>query len=555
MRVLQLDVDRIEFELIEPEAEVYEKFQQNKILLEDTLVLFVSIEEGDSEAMASRAVADALEFCGKLKRNSILIYPFAHLSSALEAPQRAMNLFNYMVKEAQKSALRVEHAPFGWNKRLSLDVKGHPLAEMSRSYGGTKPKKAEKKKVDLSIVRKSDWSYVPETDHRKIAERLDLFSFQEVSPGMVYWHNNGHIILKELMSYIRKRLAESGYQEISTPAMANTALWHVSGHIDHYRENMFIMETNGQETGLRPMGCPFAILVYKSKKHSYRDLPLRLAEFDKLYRNEISGSLSGLFRVRELTQDDAHLFMTEEQVEEELIKLLKLADEFYKKFGLEYKAKLSTMPDDHMGDEKLWERATASLKKALESNKIKYEIKEKEGAFYGPKIDIDVKDSMGRDWQCATIQLDYQLPQRFGLSYTGEDGREHTPVIVHRAIYGSLERFIGIMIEHYQGKFPTWISPIQAAIIPISEQTNGYGRRLFETISRSGVRAALDDSDRTLNYKIKAAQDMKVPYMIILGKREEDTDTISVRGRDGSQKHGIKIADFLDSIRKEIAEA
>jgi threonyl-tRNA synthetase len=551
MRVLQLDVDRIEFELMEPEASVYEKTQQKKVLIEDTLALFVSVEAGDTEAMASKAVVDAVEFCGKLKRQSILIYPFAHLSSDLEAPQRAMNLFNYMVKEAEKSGLGIEHAPFGWNKKLSLNIKGHPLAEMSRSYGGNAPKKTEKKKVDLSIVRKSDWSDVPDTDHRKIAERLDLFSFQEVSPGMVYWHNNGYVILKELVSYIRRRLAVSGYNEISTPTMANTALWHVSGHIDHYRENMFIMEANGQEVGLRPMGCPFAILVYKSKKRSYRDLPLRLAEFDKLYRNEISGALSGLFRVRELTQDDAHLFVTEAQIEKELVGLLSLVNEFYSKFGLEYKAKLSTMPDDHMGDENLWKKATDSLKNALGSNGIKYEIKEKEGAFYGPKIDIDVKDSMGREWQCATIQLDYQLPERFGLGYAGEDGREHTPVIIHRVIYGSLERFIGILTEHYQGRFPTWIAPVQAAIIPISEQTKGYGKRVFEEIAKSGIRAVLDDSDKTLNYKIKAAQEMKIPYMIILGKREEDTDTVSVRARDGGQSQSVKLESFLKSLADE----
>lgn len=551
MQILQLDVNRIEFELVKPEASVYEKTEQKKVLIEDTLALFVSIEAGDTEAMASKSIADAVEFCGKLKKGSLLIYPFAHLSSDLEAPQRAMNLFNYMVNEAKKSSLSVEHAPFGWNKKLSLDIKGHPLAEMSRSYRKEAVKKTEKRKADLSIVRKSDWSDVPDTDHRKIAEKLDLFSFQEVSPGMVYWHNNGYVILKELVSYIRRKITDFGYNEISTPTMANTALWHVSGHIDHYRENMFIMEANGQEVGLRPMGCPFAILVYKSKKRSYRDLPLRLAEFDKLYRNEISGALSGLFRVRELTQDDAHLFVTEEQIEKELLNLLGLVNEFYSKFGLNYKAKLSTMPDDHMGDDALWEKATSSLKNALESNGIKYEIKEKEGAFYGPKIDIDVKDSMGREWQCATIQLDYQLPERFGLGYTGEDGKEHRPVIIHRVIYGSLERFIGILIEHYQGRFPTWIAPIQAVIIPISEQTKGYGKRVFERIAGSRIRALLDDSDKTLNYKIKAAQEMKIPYMIILGKKEEDTDTISVRARDGGQSQSIKLESFLKSLVDE----
>ncbi len=553
MRVLQLDSDSIGYELIEPESAVYEKSDGKGFSTKEALVLFTSIEVGDTEALASQAVKEAVEFAGKLKRKTIVIYPFAHLSSDLEEPQRAMNLFNYMVKEAEKSDLKVYHAPFGWNKQLSINVKGHPLAEMSRSYGAKKGAERKKqKKIDLSIVKKSDWAGLPDTDHRTIGERLDLYSFQEVSPGMVYWHPNGHIIYMELLRFIRENQSRYNYQEISAPALANLALWHVSGHIDHYKENMFILESDGGDLGMKPMNCPASILIYKSRKWSYRELPFRTAIMDKLYRNEISGALTGLFRVREMTQDDSHIFLMEEQIEKELANVLKLLNETYSAFGFSYKAKLSTMPDVHMGDEALWEKATSNLKKALEANGIKYEIKEKEGAFYGPKIDVDIKDSQGREWQCATIQVDYQLPLRFKLEYTGQDGAAHTPVIIHRALLGSLERFIGILVEHYQGKFPTWISPVQTIVIPISEQTNGYGIKLLEELKKAGVRAELDESDRTLDYRIKGAQDRKIPYMIIVGKREEDADTVSVRNREGIQQQGLKMQQFLESIKKEI---
>ncbi len=553
MRILQLDSDSIGYELMEPESEVYEKSDGKSFETKEALVLFTSVEDGDTEALVSKAIGDAVEFADRLKRKTIVIYPFAHLSSDLEKPQRAMNLFNYMVKEAEKSDLKVYHAPFGWNKRLSIQVKGHPLAEMSRSYGGKggKPQKRAKK-VDLSIVKKSDFSGLPETDHRIIGERLDLFSFQEVSPGMVYWHNNGNIIFKELMRYIREMLEKYGYDEIATPVLANIALWHVSGHIEHYRENMFIINNNGEELGLKPMNCPSTMLVYKSKKWSYKEFPIRFGDFDKLYRNEISGALTGLFRVREMTQDDAHIFVTEEQVEQELTGVLNMVKELYGQFDLKYKAKVSTMPDDHAGDEKIWEKATKTLEKVMKANGMTYEVKEKEGAFYGPKIDFDIKDSLGRDWQCATVQLDHLFPVRFNLSYTGEDGKEHQPVIIHRTIFGTLERFLGILIEHYQGRFPTWLSPVQAIVIPISEQTNGYGAGLFDELKKAGIRAELDESDRTLDYRIRDARERKIPYMVIVGKREEDAGTISARSREGVQQQGLKLQQFVDNIKKEI---
>lgn len=553
---MQLDVESIEYEPIEPEIKIHEPAYKKTTVIKDAVLLLVSVERGDTEAMASKAVKEAVDFAAKQKVGNVVFYPFAHLSSDLEEPQRAINLLDYMVKEAEKSKIKVYKSPFGWNKRLAFSTKGHPLAETFKSYGGGVKEKAgpqKKRGYDVSLARKSDWAGLPEGDHRTIAERQDLFSFQEVSPGMVYWHNNGYIIFKELIRFIREKLDEYGYQEVATPIMADTALWHISGHIDHYRENMFVFEANGHELGLKPMNCPFAMLIYKSRKRSYRELPWRMADFDKLYRNEISGALSGLFRVRELTQDDAHIFLREDQVADELVSVLKLTHELYSIFGLEYKAKLSTMPDNHMGSEETWKKATEALRTALKANKVKYETKEKEGAFYGPKIDIDVKDSMGREWQCATIQLDYQLPQRFGLEYTGEDGKEHAPVVLHRVLYGSLERFIAILIEHLQGKFPTWLAPVQVRIITISEQAAKYAEDVHKRLMKAHIRAELDASDKTLDYKIREGQLHQVPYMLILGKKETEAKKVSVRSRTGKQKMGMDVDEFVSMINEEIA--
>lgn len=557
MKVLLHDVNRIEWELVKPEAVVYERDAPKKQSVGEALVLFVAVERGDTEAFASKAVKEAIEFAQKLKRKTLVVYPYAHLSSDLEQPERAMTLFHYMVKEAEnKSGLKVFHSAFGWNKSFVLDVKGHPLAEQYKSYGSGEGAagKPKKRAYNTALARKVDWGSLPDADHRTIAEKQNLFSFQEVSPGMVYWHNNGFIIYKELVKFIREKLEEYDYQEISTPIMADTALWHISGHIEHYRENMFILEAGDHELGVKPMNCPFAMLVFKSRKRSYRDMPQRYAEFGKLYRNEISGALTGLFRVRELVQDDAHLFVREDQVKQELNSILKLLDDLYKPFGFTQKAKLSTMPDGRMGSDEVWEKATNVLKGVLKENKMKYDLKEKEGSFYGPKIDFDIKDSMGREWQCATVQVDYNMPERFGLSYVGEDGKEHTPVTLHKAIYGSLERFIGVLIEHLQGKFPTWLAPVQVRVITISDPASKYAEKVYAELKKNHIRAELDISDSTLQYKIREGQLSQVPYMIVLGGKEAEAETISVRSRSGKQKMGARLEEFIASLNSEIKE-
>ncbi|MHB1830199.1 MAG: threonine--tRNA ligase [Candidatus Micrarchaeaceae archaeon] len=556
MKILQMDVNNITYEPVAPEASVYEDAKKEKVSLDGTLVIFVSVEKGDTMQMAELAVKETEEFMRKLGRKALLIYPFAHLSNNLESPKEAMRILEHMYKHVSKD-YDVTKAPFGWTKKMSVDVKGHPLAEQSRSYGGGESQKIYAKvkpvEANTAIVRKSDWAGLPEGDHRTIGERLDLYSFQEVSPSMVYWHPNGYVVYRELVRFIRELEEQYGYEETSTPVVSNTALWHVSGHYDHYKDNMFMFENDMGQMGLKPMNCPSTILIYKSRKWSYRELPFRTATFDKLYRKEVSGALTGLFRVMELTQDDGHIFLAESQVEEEAEKFLEFVKTVYATFGMKFIAKLSTMPDKHMGDEELWEKATASLRNALEKSRIGYEVKEKEGAFYGPKIDFDVIDSMGRAWQCATLQVDYQQPLRFGLEYTGDDGKEHTPVIIHRAALGSVERFTAILVEHLHGKFPVWIAPTQAVVVSISEQTSGYAEEVYKALKGNGIRAALDVSGRTLQYKIRDAKMKEVPYTIILGKKEEEAKTVSIRLRDGTQKNQVKLDDFTAQLKEEIS--
>lgn len=555
MRVLQLDVDKIGYEMLKPEAGVYEESEEKRAELDDALVLMVCVEEGDTDDTGDAALKDALEFMKQNGREKLVIYPYAHLSSNLAGPKEAIKVLEHMRKQVPKG-IEIKNAPFGWNKKLSLVMKGHPLAEQSRGYNpagkGTKVyKKAKPQGINTSIVKKSDWAGLPENDHRTIGEKLDLYSFQEVSPAMVYWHPKGFTIYKQLVAFIREKEEEYGYEEISTPAVANVALWQVSGHLEHYKDNMFAFESGFGTLGLKPMNCPSSMLIYKSRKWSYRELPFRTAIFDRLYRSELSGVVTGLLRVKELTQDDGHIFAREDQIGEEIRQLLKMLKEIYDTFGMKFTAKLSTMPEDHMGDEKLWERATLELKNALDVSGIRYDVKEKEGAFYGPKIDFDVLDSQNRSWQLATIQLDYQLPLRFKLEYIGEDGKPHMPVVIHRALLGSLERFIAILVEHYQGKFPTWLAPVQVKVLPISEQFNGYAEKTLVALRKAHIRTEIDMSDRTMEYKLREAIMDKVPYMLVVGKKEAEAGTVAVRSRGGSQKFGVKLDDFIAQVAHE----
>ena len=391
-------------------------------------------------------------------------------------------------------------------------------------------------------------------DHRKLGKQLDLFSFHEEGPGFPFFHPKGMILRNKLMDYERELFKEFGYVEIMTPVILSKKLWLQSGHWDHYKENMYFTQIDEEDYAIKPMNCPGGILFFKTQQRSYRDLPMRVGEFGLVHRHELKGALHGLFRVRCFTQDDAHIFMTQEQMKDEVIKCMAMYQKMYGVFGLEYHVELSTRPENSMGSDELWEISTNALREAIETAGVPYQINEGDGAFYGPKLDFHVQDSLGRTWQCGTIQMDMQLPERFDVNYIGEDGEKHRAVMLHRAGYGSLERFIGILIEHYAGAFPTWIAPVQAKIIPVTDKNLEYAKSVAAAMSESDIRVEVEEANETLGYKIRKAQMEKVPYMIIVGDQEMKGHTISVRSRKNGDLGSQSLPMFVANLIREIKE-
>ena len=389
-------------------------------------------------------------------------------------------------------------------------------------------------------------------DHRKLGKELGLFMISEEGPGFPFFLPNGMILKNTLIDYWRELHTAAGYQEISSPIILNRHLWETSGHWDHYKENMYTTVIDDTDFAIKPMNCPGGMLVYKSEPHSYRDLPLRMGELGLVHRHEKSGELHGLMRVRCFTQDDAHIFMTPEQITDEIKGVVSLIDEVYSLFGFKYHVELSTKPENSIGSDEDWELATNGLKNALDELKLDYVINEGDGAFYGPKIDFHLEDSIGRTWQCGTIQLDFQLPMRFNAEYTGKDGQKHRPIMIHRVVFGSIERFIGILIEHYAGKFPTWLAPVQVRLIPITDRNSEYIDKLAAELRSHGIRVSEDKRQEKVGYKIREAQMAKIPYMIIVGDQEQENGTVSVRRRDESKNDVMSVEDFVSMIVKEI---
>lgn len=390
-------------------------------------------------------------------------------------------------------------------------------------------------------------------DHRKLGRELGIFTMMEEGPGFPFFLPNGMILKNTLIDYWRQIHTREGYVEISTPMMLNRHLWETSGHWDHYKENMYTTVIDDTDFAVKPMNCPGGMLVYKSEPHSYRDLPIRMGELGLVHRHEKSGQLHGLMRVRCFTQDDAHIFMTPEQIPSEIKGVISIIDEVYKLFGFKYHVELSTRPEDSMGSDEDWETATNGLKSALDDLGLDYVINEGDGAFYGPKIDFHLEDSLGRTWQCGTIQLDFQLPLRFNAEYMGEDGEKHRPIMIHRVVFGSIERFIGIIIEHFAGKFPLWLAPVQVKVLPVSEKSHDYAVSVYEKLKEAGIRTELDKRDEKIGYKIREAQIKKIPYMLILGENESTSGLISVRSRDKGDLGSAELDKFIADIKEEVA--
>jgi threonyl-tRNA synthetase len=391
-------------------------------------------------------------------------------------------------------------------------------------------------------------------DHRKLGKELDLFFFHDVSPGAPFWLPNGMIIYREIESYSRKLHDKYGYDEISTPMIVRESLFNTSGHTGHYAENMFKIISDDETMYLKPMNCPEATLVYSSKLRSFRDLPLRLSELGRMHRNEIRGALGGMFRVRQFTMDDAHIFCAYDQILEEITRVLQLMTETYATFGFTPMYYLSTRPDEAMGDIEVWNEAEKALADALKANNLEFKINEKDGAFYGPKIDVHIKDALNRTWQLATVQLDYNFPEKFDLTYEGSDGQKHRPVMIHRAIYGSFERFVGILTEHYAGNFPAWIAPTQIAILPLTDSQKDYGEEIYKTLINEGFRVFFDDRSEKIGYKIRESENKKIPYMLILGEKEKQNNNVSLRIHGTGDKGAFELKDLIQKVKFNIAE-
>ncbi|PIN89062.1 threonine--tRNA ligase [Candidatus Pacearchaeota archaeon CG10_big_fil_rev_8_21_14_0_10_32_14] len=608
MKIILLHCDFIKFKplkkaLKNPEELSAERLKEINVT-GDPLVVLISVEKGDDKKDVLELVKNIEDVAGQVKAKNIVLYPYAHLSSNLSSPDTAIEVLIEAEKELIKMKYKVVRAPFGYYKEFELKVKGHPLSELSRSFGvsvrdfesssiprqlATSPtshslplttkslahpedselmrnrsggKQNEEKIIDhitlLKSISKSvlDRSKLKDNDHRILGAEMDLFSFSEVAPGMVFWHNNGLIIYNELIAFSREILRKNNYKEIKTPEILDKKLWLISGHWDKYRENIFLSEYEDRAFASRPMNCPGGLIVYRNQPKSYKELPLRVAEFGIVHRQELSGVLAGLFRVIEFTQDDAHIFCTEEQIEGEVSNVIKLMEQVYSTFGFSYAVELSTRPEKRIGSDAIWDKAENALEKVLTKNKIKFKLNKGDGAFYGPKIDFHLKDSLGRTWQCGTIQLDFSMPERFELEYSDNENKHKRPVMIHRAVYGSVERFIGILLEHSNGRLPMWLAPKQVRVLSFTDRSEKYGEKVIEKIMKEipTLRIDKDYSQSTIQSKVKEAEILKVPYIVTVGDREEKDETLAVRIRGDGKLKTMKVDEFVKMIKKEIEE-
>jgi len=565
MKILTLHCDYIKFKAVKKALKKMESLPEKDLgekEVKDALVVLNAVEKGDTKSSVKELVFNIKDIAKQVHARKIVLYPYAHLSSNLASPEIAMGVLNEAEKQLKKHKFEVTKAPFGYYKKFEVKVKGHPLAELSREI---KPQDREEEEKDFDVknalrsIGKSvlDRSKLKSYDHRIIGQEMDLFSFNEVAPGSVFWHGNGLIIYNELVSFVRKLLKDFDYKEISTPQILDNKIWKVSGHWQHYRENMFLTNYESKDAAVRPMNCPGAMLVYKTTTRSYKEFPLRFAEIGVVHRKELSGVLAGLFRAVKFTQDDAHIFLEKEQLEKEMQDLFKFIKIIYEDtFNFDYSIELSTRPKKFLGDKKDWDYSEKVLEKSLKKAKIKYKINKGDGAFYGPKIDIHIKDSLNRDWQLGTIQLDMQMPTRFQLSYTGKDNKGHTPLVIHRAIFGSLERFIGILLEDTKGRFPTWLAPIQVKVLSFTDRNKKYAEKVVKEIQKEihDVRVDSDFRKTTVPSKVKDAELMRVPYILVLGDKEQKSKSLAVRVKGNKKILKMKLNAFVKKLKKEIED-
>src|SRR3989344_2217876 len=565
MKILTIHADYLKFQVREKAIKNAEETDKKEHEIKECLIVFTAVEkkdENDIKEIANKLAEEITLIANQVKTKNIVLYPYAHLSSDLAKPEHAFNV----LKEAEsllKKKYRITRAPFGYYKSFELKCKGHPLSELSREIRieeiTTKSEETSFKRTRSQLMgsisqTKLDTSKLKENDHRILGQKLGLFMFNESSPGSTYWLPNGLIIYNELISFWREEHVKAGYQETMTPLVNKKELYEISGHWNYYKEHMFVAPMGEEAYCLKPMNCPNAMLIFKSQTRSYKDLPLRLSDIDRLHRYELSGVLNGLLRVRAFQQDDAHNFVTEDMVDDEFANIFKICEKFYGVFGLEYTFRMGTRPEKALGDEKIWKKAEKMLEAILKKSGKKFTILNYDGAFYGPKVDIIMTDSLGREWQMGTIQLDFNLPEQFGLKYVDREGKEKTPVCIHRVIYGSLERFIGILLEHTQGKLPLWLSPIQVRIINFTDRNKEATEKIIRKIVQEipSLRIDSDFRQTTVNDKIRDAELQKIPYTITIGDKEEQAQTLAVRERGKKPVFGIKLETFVKELKEKI---
>ena len=578
MKILSLHCDYIKFKALKKalkEPEELSEADKKEKTVKEALVILTAVENGDNDS--KELVENIKDLAKQVKAENIVLYPYAHLSPNLSSPDVAVQILKQAEKELVKTKLfkQVVRAPFGYYKEFELKCKGHPLSELSRSFGvgvNLKGHVADTKSTQVAAITKEepidykqllreisktklDTSKIKDNDHRIVGKQLDLFSFSDVAPGMVFWHNNGLIVYNELINFWRDEHQKANYQEIRTPQIMDAKLWKVSGHWEKYKENNFVTEYEKRPFLIKPMNCPGGMLVYKNSPKSYKDLPLRVGEIGTVHRCELSGVLAGLFRVIQITQDDAHIFCAnEKQVRSEIAGVMNLIKTFYEKFNLSFDhIELSTRPEKRVGSDEIWDMAEKILEDVLKESKVKYQVNKGDGAFYGPKIDFHVKDSLGRTWQLSTIQLDFALPERFDLEYIDKDNKPQRPIMLHRVIYGSIERFVGILLEHTNGNLPAWLSPVQVAVVPISEKQVDYAKQVEKQIKNESIRTFLFSDGETLQKRIRDAQLQKIPYIIVVGDKEKEAKKINLRLRTGEAVGEMSVADFLKRAKEKIS--
>lgn len=560
MKTLNLHCDYIKFKALKKALKSIDEIAPNQKLdgeLKECLVVMIAVENGDSMAVVKELINSIKKISSDVKTKNIVLYPYAHLSSNLGKPDLAMEILNKA--EKQLKDFNVVKAPFGYYKTFELKVKGHPLAELSREFKVKVGNEAELSDKERGRIlhqlqkAKLDTSKIEENDHRIIGRKMDLWSFNSSAPGMVFWHAKGLHVKNKLIEYWRKIHRANGYSEISTPQILDKKLWEVSGHWSKFMENMFLTEYEGRDFAIKPMNCPGGMLVYKASPKSYRDLPLRVAELGNVHRMELSGVLGGLMRLIQFIQDDAHIFCTEESIKNEVGKIIDLTKLLFSDFNLEIDhVELSTRPKKRIGSKKAWDLSEEALENVLKKKKMKYVINKGDGAFYGPKIDFHIKDSLKRTWQCSTIQLDMALPERFELEYIDKKGNSKQPIIIHRTIYGSIERFLGIYTEHVNGKFPLWLSPNQVKVMTLNDNVRDYANEIYKKLFDENFEVELNDKNESMGKKAMEAQVQRFNYLLTVGEKEKAENKVAIRKRDSKEIEMVDLDDFILRLKKEV---